>query len=390
MVRGTTHLFHEPALAIAVRVNLGVQLVHQARLLVLAGDRVTGVGVVGVSPGAILSERLGHTVLSGVSTVVAGKVVVLLAMVISGASSSSSLAATDTSLAVASAAGASRTAAVGVCASETSTGTRDALGSVRLTLVKTRDIAAMTGSVVVVTVAGRASNVVVVVVTGALTDSTKATSCAGTDVLGDTLEGIVALLTTGESSTLSLEFFHSHSGKSGGAVVGSLVVVNLVNRDCGVNNVGLDGLLLYDRLNGLVNVVVNVLTANGSSGALAVCGGIYTTLILEAGLLFDKISLGGVVVTMVELAVLDSAKLSSVLLGKDLTILDGLDCAVVVILVNLLVNGSLNLLMDVRLDNLVFNSRSNSLMDGGVVMSRLRHKVSDSCLGLIHCELSCC
>ena len=169
-------------------------------------------------------------------------------------------------------------------------------------------------------------------------------------------------------------------------MVGSLVVVNLVDGNSGVDNVGLNGLLLDDRLDGLVDVVVDVLTANGSSGALAVCSGVYATLILEASLLVDEVPLGGVVVTVVELAVLDGTELSSVLLGKDLAVLDGLDCAVVVVLVNLLINSGLDLLVNVRLDNLVLNSGSNSFVDSGVMVSRLGHEVGDSCLSLIHCE----
>ena len=380
-MRGRIHLFHEAALTIAVRVDLGVELIHQTGLLVLARDGVTGVGVVSISPRAVLSEGVGQTVLGGVSAVVAGEVVVLLAVVTSGASSSSSRTGTYTSLTVTSQTRANRAAAVGVCASETGT------GSVQLTLVKAGSIVAVAGSVIVITVAGSAGDVVVVMVTRALTDGTEATSCTSADVLGNTLEGIVALLATGKSSTLRLELLHGHGRKSSGAVVSGLVVVNLVDRNGGVNNVGLNGLLLENRLDGLVDVVVDVLTADSSSGALAVCGGIYTTLILEASLLVDKVPLSSVVVTVVELAVLNGTKLSSVLLGENLTVLDGLDCAVVVVLVNLLVNSGLNLLMNVRLDNLVLNSRSNSLVDSGVVVSRLGHEVGDSCLSLVHCEV---
>jgi hypothetical protein len=386
------HLFHEAALAIAVSINLGVKLVHETRLLVLARDGVTGVGVVGVSPGAVFSEGLGKTVLGSVSAVVASEIVVLLTVVTSGASSSggdTSSTSTDTSLAVTSKTRAGRAAAVGVCTSKTGASTRDTLGGVQLTLAEAGGIIAVTGSVIVVTVAGSARDVVVVVVTRAPTDSTEATSCASTDVLGDTLEGIVALLPTSESSTLSLEFLHGHGRKSRGAVVGGLVVVDFVNRNGGVYNVGLDSLLLNDRLDGLVNVVVDVLAADGSSGALAVRCSIYAALILETSLLVDEVPLGGVVVTVVKLAVLNSTELSSVLLGEDLTVVDGLNCAVVVVLVNLLIDSSLDLLVNMRLDNLVLNSRSNCLVNSGVVVARLGHEVCDSCLSLIHCEVLC-
>jgi hypothetical protein len=184
-----------------------------------------------------------------------------------------------------------------------------------------------------------------------------------------------------------LELIHGHSGESCGAVVGSLVVVNLVNGNSGVNNVGLDGLLLDYGLDSLVDVVVNVLTANGSSSALAMSGSINAALILEAGLLLNEVPLCVVMITVVKLAVLNSTELGSVLLRENLAVLDRLDSAVVVVLVNLLVNSGLNLLVKVRLDNLVLNSRGNSLVNSGVVVSRLRHEVSDSCLGLVHCEV---
>jgi hypothetical protein len=172
-------------------------------------------------------------------------------------------------------------------------------------------------------------------------------------------------------------------------MVGGLVVVNLVDRNGSVDNIRLDSLLLNNRLNGLMDVVVDMLTTNGSSLALAVGVSIYNALILELSLLLNKIALGGVVVAVVKFAVLDSSELSSVLFRENLTILDGLNGAVVMILVNLLVNRSLNLLMGVRLNDLMLDSRSNSLVDSCVVVPRLGHEVSDSCLGLVHCDVVC-
>jgi len=169
-------------------------------------------------------------------------------------------------------------------------------------------------------------------------------------------------------------------------VVGGLVVVNLVDGNGGVDDVGLNSLLLNNRLDGLVDVVLNVLASNRGSSALAVCGGIYATLVLEASLFIDEVPLRGIVIAVVELAVLDSTELSSVLLRQDLTVLNRLNSAVVVVLVDLFVDGSLNLFVHMGLDNLVLNGRGNSLMDGGVVVSRLGHEVSDSCLGFVHCD----
>jgi len=170
-------------------------------------------------------------------------------------------------------------------------------------------------------------------------------------------------------------------------VVGSLVVVNLMDRNGGVDNIRLNSLLLDDRLDGLMDVVVDVLATDGGSLALAVGVSIHNALVLELGLLLNKVALGSVMVAVVKLAVLDGAELSSVLFRKDLTILDGLNGTVVMVLVYLLIDRGLNLLMRVGLDDLMLDSRSNSLVDGCVVVSRLGHEVSDSCLGLIHCDL---
>jgi hypothetical protein len=186
-----------------------------------------------------------------------------------------------------------------------------------------------------------------------------------------------------------LELIHGHSRQSSGAVVGGLVVVNLMDRNGSVDNIRLDSLLLNNRLNGLMDVVVDVLTTNGGSLALAVGVSIYNTLILELSLLLNKVALGSVVVAVVKLAVLDSAELSSVLFRENLTILDRLNGAVVVVLVYLLVDRGLHLLMGVRLNDLMLDSRSNSLVDSCVVVPRLGHEISDCCLGLIHCDVVC-
>jgi hypothetical protein len=135
--------------------------------------------------------------------------------------------------------------------------------------------------------------------------------------------------------------------------------------------------------------VVDVLSANGGGYALALGGALYAPLILELSLLLNKVPLGGVVVTVVKLAVLNGTELGSVCLGKNLTVLDGLNSAVVVVLVNLLVYRSVDLLMLVRLDGLVSDSRGNGLVHGGVVVTRLLGEVGESGLDLIHFDVVC-
>jgi hypothetical protein len=173
-------------------------------------------------------------------------------------------------------------------------------------------------------------------------------------------------------------------------VVGGLVVVDLVDGNSGVNNVGLDDLLLDNGLNGLVDVVVDMLAANRWGYALALCGGLDAPLVPELGLLLSKVPLDVVVVTVIELAVLDCAELGSVCLWKNFTVLHGLNGAVIVILVNLLVYRCDDFLMLVRLDGLVDDCRSNSLMDGGVMVAGTVSEIGEGCLDFVHCGVCGC
>ena len=191
-----------------------------------------------------------------------------------------------------------------------------------------------------------------------------------TDSARFTLEAVVTLLAASENTALLLKVGHADGRESRGAVVLGSVVVNLVDGDSGVNDVKLDSLLVNDGLDGLVHMVVNVLAANGGLDTLGVTG-------LNLGALVSKLSsLGGKtllhlgIVAVLEVTVLDSAKVVVVLLGENLTVLDGLNRGVVVVLVDLLVNSSLDLLVLVELVALVGDSRSDLLVDSGVVVTR--------------------
>lgn len=85
----------------------------------------------------------------------------------------------------------------------------------------------------------------------------EASSSAATNVLWHTLELVVALLAATKYTALVLELVHGHGRQSGRLMVGSSVVVNLVNGNGGVNNVRLNDLLLDDRLDSLVDVLRN-------------------------------------------------------------------------------------------------------------------------------------
>lgn len=242
-------------------------------------------------------------------------------------------------------------------------------------------IAVVVGGSVIVAVTG----VLVAVGSGLVGETcSSADATSATDVLRDTLKLVVALLAAGESTALGLELLHGHGWESSSLMVGSLVMVNLMDGDGGVDNVGLDGLLLNNGLDSLVDVVVHVLSANSRGNTLAVGGVLNAALVSKASLVVDQGPLSGIGIAVVKLAVLNSTELSSVLLWQDLTVVDGLDSAVVVVLVNLLVNGSVDLLVYVRLDDLVLNSGGNCLVDSGVVVTGAAHEVGDGCLGLVH------
>jgi len=135
---------------------------------------------VSIRPGAVLTKSVRKPVLLSVDTAVLGEIVVLLAVV--SCDSSTSTCKTST------------------CSSTS-----------QLTLAESSGIVAVAGSVVVVTMPGSSSNMVVVLVALALANNAKATGCSRTNVLRHALEGVVALLTTCKGPALVLELIHGHS-----------------------------------------------------------------------------------------------------------------------------------------------------------------------------------
>lgn len=190
-----------------------------------------------------------------------------------------------------------------------------------------------------------------------------------TDSAGLTLEAIVTLLAAGQDTTLLLKVGHGDGGKSRGSVVLGGVVVNLVDGDGGVDNVRLDGLLVDNGLDGLVDVVMDVLTADGGCNRLRVHSLELGALVSKLGSLSSETLLDLGVVAVLKRAVLDGGKVVMVLLRENLTVLDGLDGGVVVVLVNLLVDGGLDLLVLLELMALVGDSRGDLLVDSGVVVA---------------------
>lgn len=84
------------------------------------------------------------------------------------------------------------------------------------------------------------------------------------------------------------------------------VVVGLVNWYCSVDNLRLHGFLVHYRLNGLMDVMMYMLSANHWCRTLGVCGVVYDSLVLELGRLHLEIAFDGIMFTVVEFTVLDS------------------------------------------------------------------------------------
>ena len=103
------------------------------------------------------------------------------------------------------------------------------------------------------------------------------------------------------------------------------VVVDLVDWHGSVNDVRLDGLTVDNRLDLLMDVVVDVLTSNGWGGGRSVLGVATDGGVLELGSLSLKTSLNILGAVVLELTVLDSTKVVVVLLRENLFVDDWLD-----------------------------------------------------------------
>jgi len=134
--------------------------------------------------------------------------------------------------------------------------------------------------------------------------------------------------------------------------------------------------------------MMHMLTCNCSGSTLTVPSTLDHSLILESSLLSSKVPFCNISIAMVKLAVLDTAKLSTVLFWENFTVLNRLDGAVVVILVNFLVDGSVDLFVLVRFYDLLLHSRCYSLVDGGVVVTGLAHEIANCCLSFVHGDTS--
>ena len=131
------------------------------------------------------------------------------------------------------------------------------------------------------------------------------------------------------------------------------VVVDLVDGHSGVHDVWLDSLLVDHWLDGLVDVVVDMLTTDLGHGRGGVLRRGTDRLILELSLCLREARLGVLGVTLIMGAVLDWDEVVVVLLGQDLAIVNWLDGGVVVVLVDLAVGSDLTLLSLMGSDGLL-------------------------------------
>jgi len=172
-----------------------------------------------------------------------------------------------------------------------------------------------------------------------------------------------------EYTTNLLELAQALGGKSRHAVVLRWGSVNLMNRLSGVNDLGLNGLLVDDRDDILVDVVVDMLSGLdwGLGTGLSDWGS--DRGVPELTSFFCQSSFSGLTIAMLELLLLHGQSLVGVLLWEDLLICNWLDSGVVVVLMSLAVNSCRDLLMSSRLYLLLSDGWLYLLVNlGGVTM----------------------
>lgn len=167
-----------------------------------------------------------------------------------------------------------------------------------------------------------------------------------------------------------LELVHRDCLVGGHAVVLSLFLDNLMHRLDLVGDLGHDALLLDDRLDGLVEVVVNRLCDSGGLSSLGLLRGFLLGCVLEGGLVGGNLGLDLVtLLVLVDLTFLSCINFSVVLRSLNLLIFQGLDGGVVVVLMTFAVDDLLFSGLVLVLDMLMLNCRGNSLIDGGVLLA---------------------
>lgn len=202
--------------------------------------------------------------------------------------------------------------------------------------------------------------------------------------LGTALKCGCTLSLATQGATLLLEFFHGDGGHGRSTMMLSGIVVNFVDGDCGMDDLRLNGFLLHYWLNGLMDMVVDMLALNNRSPALGVRGLGHMALVLQFLSLTLHGPLSGLTVTIIEFSMLDPGNVVFVLFRKDLPVLNGLHSLMVVVLMHFLVDGRVDLFMASWLDRFVLDGWGDVFMDSCVVVARLVHEITNSLLSLLH------
>lgn len=182
-------------------------------------------------------------------------------------------------------------------------------------------------------------------------------------------KGITTFCTAGQGSTLLLKVGHADGWESRSGVVLGIVVVDLVDGDGSVDNGGLNSLLLNDWLNGFVDMVMSMLSADGGKGRMGLCRLPFNGAVVEMGTLLLQAVCNGSVLAVVMLMMLSGCMTMFVVFRQDLPILHRLDRGVVVILVDLMINSLLDLLVVLLGHSLMGDGWSHGFVDCGVMMS---------------------
>jgi len=161
--------------------------------------------------------------------------------------------------------------------------------------------------------------------------------------------------------------------------------VCLVNRDSCVNNLGLDNLLVDNRNNSLMDVVVDMLSCHSRGGGLCMASLVLNGLVLEVGHLSGKALLGTGLIVVMKFAVLGGEDVVCVLLGQYLLGSQGLDSGVVVMLNDLSVDSLCSLLVNMGLDGLMCDGRHDILLNRSMV-SPVAGKLRNGCSCCFHCD----
>lgn len=157
-----------------------------------------------------------------------------------------------------------------------------------------------------------------------------------------------------------------------------------MDRNNSVSDVRLNSLLVDDGLDSLMNVVVDMLSSGGTSKGLCVLSLSNFACILVLTLLGLQALLDMIVIAVIELLMLYSSHVVSVLLWSDLLVLNGLHRSVMMVLMDLAVYDLVDVLVMSTSYVLILDCWIHSLVDGSIVFTILRKETTDCCLCFLH------